>query len=64
MDEPMASLDASRRKILVSMLIQARSFKQIFLVTHTETEFDDYHSIILKGDENGNRQVVYTPIKL
>jgi DNA repair exonuclease SbcCD ATPase subunit len=64
MDEPMASLDASRRKILVSMLIQARSFKQVFLVTHTETEFGDYHSIILKGDENGNRQVVYTPVIL
>ncbi len=64
MDEPMVSLDSSRRKILVSMLTQARSFKQIFLVTHTETEFGDYHSIILKGDENGNRQVVYTPVKL
>jgi exonuclease SbcC len=64
MDEPMASLDSSRRKILVSMLTQASSFKQIFLVTHTETEFGDYHSITLRGDENGNRQVVYTPIKL
>ena len=64
MDEPMASLDSTRRKILVSMLTQAKSFKQIFLVTHTETEFGDYHSITLKGDENGNRQVVYTPIKL
>jgi DNA repair exonuclease SbcCD ATPase subunit len=64
MDEPMASLDSSRRKILVNMLTQARSFKQIFLVTHTETEFGDYHSITLKGDENGNRQVIYTPVKL
>ena len=64
MDEPMASLDSTRRKILVSMLTQAKSFKQIFLVTHTETEFGDYHSITLKGDENGNRQVVYTPVKL
>ena len=64
MDEPMASLDSSRRKILVNMLTQARSFKQIFLVTHTETEFGDYHSITLKGDENGNRQVVYTSVKL
>jgi DNA repair exonuclease SbcCD ATPase subunit len=64
MDEPMASLDSSRRRILVSMLIQAKSFKQVFLVTHTETEFGDYHSIALKGDENGNRQIVYTPVKL
>ena len=64
MDEPMASLDSTRRKILVSMLTQAKSFKQIFLVTHTETEFGDYHSISLKGDEKGNRQVVYTPVKL
>jgi DNA repair exonuclease SbcCD ATPase subunit len=64
MDEPMASLDSSRRRILVSMLIQAKSFKQVFLVTHTETEFGDYHSITLKGDENGNRQIVYTPVKL
>jgi DNA repair exonuclease SbcCD ATPase subunit len=64
MDEPMASLDSSRRKILVSMLTQARSFKQIFLVTHTETEFGDYHSITLKGDENDNREVVYTPVNL
>jgi DNA repair exonuclease SbcCD ATPase subunit len=64
MDEPMASLDSTRRKILVSMLTQAKSFKQIFLVTHTETEFGDYHSITLKDDENGNRQVVYTPVKL
>jgi len=64
MDEPMVSLDSSRRRILVSMLTQARSFKQVFLVTHTETEFGDYHSITLKGDENGNRQIVYTPVKL
>jgi DNA repair exonuclease SbcCD ATPase subunit len=64
MDEPMASLDSSRRRILVSMLIQAKSFKQVFLVTHTETEFGDYHSITLKDDENGNRQIVYTPVKL
>jgi DNA repair exonuclease SbcCD ATPase subunit len=64
MDEPMASLDSSRRKILVSMLTQAKSFKQIFLVTHTETEFGDYHSIALKVDEYGNRRVVYTPVKL
>lgn len=64
MDEPMASLDTSRRKILVSMLTQANSFKQIFLVTHTETEFGEYHSIALKVDEYGSRRVVYTPVKL
>ena len=64
MDEPMASLDSSRRKILVSMLTQAESFKQIFLVTHTEAEFGDYHSIALKSDEYSNREVVYAPVKL
>jgi DNA repair exonuclease SbcCD ATPase subunit len=64
MDEPMASLDSARRRILVSMLTQASSFKQIFLVTHTEADFGDCHSVTLKEKESGERQVIYTPVKL
>jgi DNA repair exonuclease SbcCD ATPase subunit len=64
MDEPMASLDSSRRRILVNILIQDKSFKQIFLTTHNDLEFGDYNSIMVSEDENGKRLVDYTPLQL
>jgi DNA repair exonuclease SbcCD ATPase subunit len=64
MDEPLASLDSSRRHTLMNMLTQDKSFSQIFLITHTESEFGDCHSIMIDEDGNGRRQITYRPIKL
>ncbi len=64
MDEPMASLDSCRRRILVNMLTEDKSFKQIFLVTHTDIEFGDCHSIMVNEDGNGKRQIDYKRIQL
>ena len=60
----MASLDSCRRRILVNMLTEDKSFKQIFLVTHTDIEFGDYHSIMVNEAGNGKRQIDYKPIQL
>ncbi|MGI0073336.1 MAG: AAA family ATPase [Nitrosotalea sp.] len=64
LDEPMASLDASRRRSLVSILTQDQSFKQMFLITHTDLDYGDYNSIVVNQTENGKRQVEYKPIQL
>jgi DNA repair exonuclease SbcCD ATPase subunit len=64
MDEPLASLDASRRYALMKMLTQDKNFSQIFLITHTEAEFGDCHSITINEDGNGRRQINYRPIEL
>jgi DNA repair exonuclease SbcCD ATPase subunit len=64
MDEPMASLDSNRRCILLHILTQDKSFNQIFLVTHTDIEFGDYHSILLEEDGYGKRRISYKPIQL
>ena len=60
----MASLDSCRRRILVNILTQDKSFKQVFLITHTDFEFGDYNSIMVTEDENGKRLVDYTPLRL
>jgi DNA repair exonuclease SbcCD ATPase subunit len=59
MDEPLSSLDSSRRYTLMNILTQDKSFRQIFLITHTEAEFGDCHSIIINDDGNGKRQINY-----
>jgi ABC-type transport system involved in cytochrome bd biosynthesis fused ATPase/permease subunit len=64
MDEPMASLDSCRRPILVNMLTEDKSFKQIFPVTHTDIELGDYHLIMVNEGGNGKRQIDYKPIQL
>ena len=64
MDEPLASLDSCRRRILVNMLTQDKSFKQVFLITHTDFEFGDYNSIMVTEDGNGKRLIDYTPLRL
>jgi len=64
MDEPMASLDSCRRRILINMLTQDKSFKQVFLITHTDLEFGDYNSIMVTEDGNGKRLIDYTPLRL
>jgi DNA repair exonuclease SbcCD ATPase subunit len=64
MDEPMASLDSCRRRILVNMLTQDKSFKQVFLITHTDFEFGDYNSIMVTEGGDGKRLIEYTPLRL
>jgi DNA repair exonuclease SbcCD ATPase subunit len=61
MDEPLASLDASRRQAIVNMLRQDRSFRQIFLITHTETDLSECNSILLSDAKDGQRQIHYEP---
>lgn len=64
LDEPMASLDAARRRILVGILTQDQSFKQMFLITHTDLDYGDYSSISINSDLSGKRQVEYKPMQL
>ncbi|MGE5705370.1 MAG: AAA family ATPase [Nitrososphaerales archaeon] len=59
LDEPLTSLDEARRNIIMNILINDKSFKQIFLISHTEIEGNNYHSIIINDDENSQRQILY-----
>jgi ABC-type transport system involved in cytochrome bd biosynthesis fused ATPase/permease subunit len=63
MDEPMASLDSSRRQVLIKVLTQDKNFKQIFLITHTDIDFGDYHLISVDENEDGARKVEFRPIE-
>jgi DNA repair exonuclease SbcCD ATPase subunit len=54
LDEPMASLDPYRRNNLITILSRDKSFKQIFLITHTEIEISNCNLISI-SDEDGNR---------
>jgi len=38
LDEPLGGLDRSRRSAVIRNLVNDQSFKQIFLITHTEVE--------------------------
>ncbi len=64
MDEPMASLDSSRRRILIRVLTQDKTFRQIFLITHTDIDFGDYHSISVSEDGGGTRKIEFKPMEL
>lgn len=64
LDEPMASLDSSRRRNLVNILTQDQSFKQMFLITHTDMDFGDYNSIVVSDDESGKRNLAYNTVRL
>ena len=59
LDEPLTSLDEARRNIIMNILINDKSFKQIFLISHAEIEGNNYHSITIKDDENSQRQIIY-----
>lgn len=67
MDEPLASIDSMRRNIIIKILTQDKSFKQIFFISHEEIdEFKDYNSIVVNYDstkENNGRTVLYNPSK-
>ncbi|NOJ28685.1 MAG: hypothetical protein DA328_00780 [Nitrososphaeraceae archaeon] len=67
MDEPLASIDSIRRNIIIKILTQDKSFKQIFFISHEEIdEFKDYNSIVVNYDstkENNGRTVLYNPSK-
>ncbi|HJU58842.1 MAG TPA: hypothetical protein VJ583_03780, partial [Nitrososphaeraceae archaeon] len=61
MDEPMTSLDEFRRNVIMNILMKDQSFKQIFLISHTEIneEENNYHSIVINDNENSKRIVEY-----
>ena len=59
LDEPLTSLDEARRNIIMNILINDKSFKQIFLISHAEIEGNNYHSITINDDENSQRRIIY-----
>lgn len=63
MDEPMASLDASRRSAIVNKLRQDKSFRQIFLISHTDNFFGECNSIFLDEAIAGQRRLTYRPLE-
>lgn len=63
MDEPMASLDSSRRLAILNNLKQDRSFKQIFLISHTDNIIGECNSIFLDEVIAGQRRLTYKPLQ-
>lgn len=63
MDEPMASLDASRRSAIINKLRQDKSFRQIFLISHTDNFFGECNSIFLDEAIAGQRRLTYRPLE-
>ena len=61
MDEPLASLDKFRRNMIMDILMNDQSFKQIFLISHAEIDVEEnnYHSIVINDDKNSKRLVEY-----
>ncbi|MFB5599386.1 MAG: hypothetical protein ACE5SW_04065 [Nitrososphaeraceae archaeon] len=59
LDEPLTSLDEFRRNIIMNILINDKSFKQIFLISHADIDGDNYTSILIKDDENSERKIEY-----
>ncbi|CAE6485876.1 AAA family ATPase [Candidatus Nitrosotenuis uzonensis] len=64
LDEPMGSLDPPRRQELVNVLMQDTSFNQMFLITHTDVSYGDYHTIKVGYDGNAKRTIEYEPMTL
>ncbi|MFX1520755.1 MAG: AAA family ATPase [Promethearchaeota archaeon] len=48
LDEPLGSLDTERRDGVLRALQRNKSFDQIFLITHTQTDEDAGHTIMVK----------------
>jgi exonuclease SbcC len=63
MDEPMASLDSSRRLAILNNLKQDKSFKQIFLISHTDNTIGECNSIFLDEAIAGQRRLTYKPLQ-
>ena len=63
MDEPMASLDSSRRLAILNNLKQDKSFKQIFLISHTDNITGECNSILLDEAIAGQRRLTYKPLQ-
>ncbi|MDX1372936.1 MAG: hypothetical protein R3321_10720, partial [Nitrososphaeraceae archaeon] len=59
LDEPLTSLDEFRRNIIMNILINDKSFKQIFLISHADIEGYNYNSIIINDEENSERKIQY-----
>jgi DNA repair protein SbcC/Rad50 len=64
LDEPMGSLDPPRRQELVNVLMQDTNFNQMFLITHTDVNYGDYHTIKVDYDGNAKRTIEYEPMTL
>lgn len=64
LDEPMGSLDPPRRQELVNILMQDTNFNQMFLITHTDVSYGDYHTIKVGYDGNAKRTIEYEPMTL
>ncbi len=52
MDEPLASIDESRRNIIMNYLINDKNFTQIFLISHSDIEFKDKTITIQDNEDN------------
>jgi ABC-type bacteriocin/lantibiotic exporter with double-glycine peptidase domain len=63
MDEPMASLDSSRRLAILNNLKQDKSFKQVFLISHTDNITGECNSILLDEAIAGQRRLTYKPLQ-
>ena len=63
MDEPMASLDSSRRSAIINKLREDKSFRQIFLISHTDNFFGECNSIFLDEAVAGQRRLTYSPLE-
>lgn len=59
LDEPLTSLDEFRRNIIMNILINDKSFKQIFLISHADIDGYNYNSIIINDEENSERKIQY-----
>ncbi|MDR4512037.1 MAG: SMC family ATPase [Nitrososphaeraceae archaeon] len=59
LDEPLTSLDEFRRNIIMNILINDKSFKQIFLISHADIYGYNYNSIIINDEENSERKIQY-----
>ena len=63
LDEPMGSLDVHRRRELMNILVSDASFSQIFLITHTDIDVGDSHSIQVSST-NQDKQLEFTPMQV
>jgi exonuclease SbcC len=63
MDEPMASLDSSRRSAIINKLREDKSFRQIFLISHTDNFLGECNSIFLDEAVAGQRRLTYSPLE-
>jgi hypothetical protein len=59
----MASLDSSRRSAIINKLREDKSFRQIFLISHTDNFSGECNSIFLDEAVAGQRRLTYSPLE-